>query len=129
VFNLISQKYFNSNIYETFNEYVFHMVMSFLHAWKNSTPNLQVHLTWNLEQLEARKLQLEANPGVMQSMDQVIVFLYRNLISKRFEEEETNEYSIDLYQEVMEEVEDFVFSNIQDLVVLHLQQTDYKFVN
>mmetsp|Transcript_33596 Transcript_33596/g.51709 ORF Transcript_33596/g.51709 Transcript_33596/m.51709 type:complete len:106 (+) Transcript_33596:1533-1850(+) len=105
------------------------MVMSFLHAWKNSTPNLQVHLTWNLEQLEARKLQLEANPGVMQSMDQVIVFLYRNLISKRFEEEETNEYSIDLYQEVMEEVEDFVFSNIQDLVVLHLQQTDYKFVN
>ena len=54
VFNLISSKFFHNNIYETFNEYVFHMVMCFLQAWKNSRQNLEGHLLWNLDQMELR---------------------------------------------------------------------------
>ena len=47
---------------------------------------------------------------------------------KKFDDEDHdhNEYSIESYREVMEEVEDFVFSNIQDLVALRLNQTEYK---
>ena len=46
-------------IYETFNEYVYHMIMNFLFGWRNSVTKLQEHLEFNLEQLEKRGIQDE----------------------------------------------------------------------
>ena len=43
-------------------------------------------------------------------------------------DEDHNEYSIEEYAEIMDAVEDFVFSNIQELVYLRLNQTGYKTV-
>lgn len=62
------------------------------------------------------------------------MYLYRSVISKKLMDDEMkendlkNEYSIDEYTDIMDAVEDFVFSNIQDLVYLRLNQTEYKTV-
>jgi hypothetical protein len=54
VFTLVCQKFFNGNIYEAYNEYIYHMMMCFLFAWRNSAVNLTAHLNWNRDQLDLR---------------------------------------------------------------------------
>lgn len=54
VFNLVCDKFFNGNVYETFNEYVYHMAMCFFFSWRNSPVHLLAHLSWNRDQLETR---------------------------------------------------------------------------
>lgn len=63
----------------------------------------------------------------------VIVYLYRSVISKKISDEmegkeNENEYCIDEYTDIMDAVEDFVYGNIQELVYLRLNQTEYKTV-
>ena len=62
IFNLICEKYFNNNVYETFNEYIFHMIMNFQYAWKNSTEKMQSHLEWNNEQLNKKMDLIHRDP-------------------------------------------------------------------
>ena len=52
VFRLIAQRYFNNNMYDTFNEYVYHMIMNFVLAWRESIERCETHLQWNIQQLE-----------------------------------------------------------------------------
>jgi len=54
VFTLVCQKFFNGNIYEAFNEYIYHFMMCFLFAWRNSAVHLTAHLSWNRDQLDLR---------------------------------------------------------------------------
>lgn len=49
VFKLIAEKYFNNNYYQTFNEYVFHVIMNFAFAWRNNLDKMASQLTWNME--------------------------------------------------------------------------------
>lgn len=60
VFKLVAQKYFNNNVYDTYNEYVFHLMMNFTFAWKNSIDKMTTQLTWNMEQLE-KALESQGN--------------------------------------------------------------------
>lgn len=65
VFRLVGQKYFASNIYDTFNEYMYHMVLTFCLAWRDSMSKVETHLQWNLNQNELRSkaTQLEQEKG------------------------------------------------------------------
>ena len=115
VFALVCQKFFNGNVYETYNEYIFHMVMCFLFAWRNAAVHLTAHLNWNKEQLDTRNQQLQDSHGPSDAM----VYLYRSLLTK-VSAEGQNACRIDQFQTQMEQVEEFVLSNIQELVFLRL---------
>ena len=52
VFFLICEKYFDNDVYETFQEYVYHMLLSFLFAWRFSAKNLDDMLQWNIDKYE-----------------------------------------------------------------------------
>lgn len=119
VFKLIAQKYFRNNVYDTFNEYVYHMVMNFTFAWKYSLEKMNSQFTWNMDMFEKRQNGENNLSTTMKSMPaKQIVYLYRSIISKQIMDDEMkesdlkNEYSIDEYTETMDAVEDFVYSNI-----------------
>lgn len=131
VFKLISQKFFNNNMYDTFNEYVYHMVLSFCLAWRDSMAKVNSHLQWNLEQndLRAQQAQVDQEKGtVSYAKSDIIIFLYRGLFARKMDESQDNYYQIDSYREVMDELEDFVFNNIHELVCLRQSQTEFKIV-
>ena len=58
VFGIVCEKYFSNNVYETFCEYFFHMIMNFQYAWKNSTEKMQGHLEWMSENYN-KKIEIE----------------------------------------------------------------------
>ena len=59
VFFLICEKYFDNDVYETFHEYVYHMLMSFLFAWRFSEKKLYEGLKWNIDNYEQVRQEAE----------------------------------------------------------------------
>ena len=67
----------------------------------------------------------ENKGGSYAKSDNIIIFLYRGLFNRKIDDGD-NHYQIDSYRELMDEVEDFVFNNIHELVCLRQSQTDFK---
>lgn len=61
---------------------------------------------------------MQGKSGAIDHIINEIVYLYRSVLSKKLAEEmegkdeDKNEYGIEEYAEIMDAVEDFVFSNI-----------------
>ena len=58
-----------------------------------------------------------------------IIYLYRNLFCVLQDGDEPNHFRINKYREVIQMTEHFVHSNIQDLVFLKKNQTDFQFLS
>ena len=41
-------------MFDAFNEYVFHMILSFSYGWRDSMAKVKSHFQWNIEQNELR---------------------------------------------------------------------------
>ena len=98
------------------------MTMCFMFAWRNSAVHLTAHLNWNREQLELRNQQLQESLGTADAM----VYLYKSILTKICPENSPNACRIEQFKDVMDCVEEFVLSNIQELAFLRLNQTEYK---
>jgi hypothetical protein len=59
--------------------------------------------------------------------EKIQVYLYRSVLCKKFEDEEftPSEYLITDFIDIMDIIEDFVFSNIQILVEIRMNQGEY----
>lgn len=127
VFKLIGQKFFNNNMYDTFNEYVYHMVLTFCLAWRGSIAQARSQLQWNLAQneLRAQQAQNDQEKGTASKRESEF-YLYKRLFARKMEEGQDNHHQIEDYREVMDDVEDFVFTQIHELVCLRQSQTDFR---
>jgi len=46
-FRSVCIDFFDSNVYECLNEFIFHMMMNFLMAWKHGITKMLSHYKWN----------------------------------------------------------------------------------
>ena len=61
-------------------------------------------------------------------MNEIVIYMYRNIITKSIKDEQdyaTKSFTIQEYPEVIDDIQDFVFTNIQELVEVSLKQTDF----
>ena len=92
-FEKVSFKYFNNNTFLAFNEVIYHMILSFMVGWRGGIERIKDNFSWNKDLLSQRTAKLESvKKGLIvkserQIMEDLQVYLYKNLFFKILEEE------------------------------------------
>ena len=103
MFDEACARFFQGNVYNTFNEFIYHLILTFVTSWKYGMSQMQYQFEWSYKQVQAKNEKNFSNLSLL--------FLYQDLFVKKFDTNEANEHEITDYREVFRKTYDFVAEN------------------